>query len=82
MLFNHDNITNSDDEVLVLSAATSWNPDEEGPVEGDWDDEDDEDFDDQAADLDDLHEIQVDDDIGEPDPEDDDHFPDDDDEDE
>jgi hypothetical protein len=46
------------------------------------DDEEDEDFDDRAADLDDLHEIQVDDDINEPDadpdPDDDDHLPDDD----
>lgn len=78
MLFNNDNVTNSGDEVLVVSATTSWNPDEEGPVEGDWDDEDDEDFDDRAEDLDDLHEIQVDDDLGEPDPDDDDHFPEDD----
>ena len=76
------NLENENIHTGTLPFNTSWNPDEEGPVEGDWDDEDDEDFDDQAADLDDLHEIQVDDDIGEPDPEDDDHFPDDDDEDE
>lgn len=44
--------------------------------ESDWNDEDD-DLDNQ---LDDLHEIQVDDDLGEPDPEDDYPQPDDDDE--
>ncbi len=80
MLLTNLEIESIDNEALPFNA--SWNPDEEGPVEGDWDDEDDEDFDDQAADLDDLHEIQVDDDLGEPDPEDDDHFPEDDDEDE
>jgi len=79
LLINLEN-DNMMDETSMFNS--SWNPDEEGPVEGDWDDEDDEDFDDMAADLDDLHEIQVDDDIGEPDPEEDDHFPDDDDEDE
>ena len=41
-------------------------------------DEEDEDFDDILDDKEDLHEIQVDDDMGEPDPEDDDHLPDDD----
>jgi hypothetical protein len=45
-------------------------------VEGDWDDEDDEDFDDRAEDENDLHEIQLDNDIFDPD--DDDHLPDDD----
>lgn len=81
MLFNNHNITNADDEVLVLCTAASWNPDD-APADDDWDDDDDEDFDDMAADLDDLHEIQVDDDLGEPDPDEDDHFPDDDEEDE
>ncbi|OOQ56997.1 hypothetical protein [Mucilaginibacter pedocola] len=46
--------------------------------EGDWDDEEDEDFDDKLNDIDDLHEIRVGDDVREPDPEDDDHLPDDD----
>jgi len=45
-------------------------------IEEDWDDEDDEDFDDRAEDENDLHEIQIDNDIFDPD--DDDHFPDDD----
>jgi hypothetical protein len=40
--------------------------------------DDDEDFDDFVEDENDLHEVQVDDDLGEPDPEDDDHLPDDD----
>lgn len=39
-------------------------------------DDDDEDFDDMAEDRDDLNEIRVGDDLGEPDPEDDDHLPD------
>jgi hypothetical protein len=52
------------------------NGDDDLPVEGDWDDEEDEDFDDQTESTNDLHEIQVDDDLGEPDPEDDDHLPD------
>ncbi len=59
----------------ALSFNTSWDPNEEGPVEGDWDDEEDEDFEDRAEDLDDLHEIQMDDDLGELDPDEDDHFP-------
>ena len=54
-------------------------PDEnDDVVEGDWDDEEDEDFDDQFETRTDLNEIRTGDDIGEPDPEDDDHLPDDD----
>jgi hypothetical protein len=49
---------------------------EERPTQGDWNDEEDEDFDDQMESTNDLHEIQVDDDLSEPDPEDDDHLPD------
>ena len=49
-----------------------------GPLEGSWDDEEDEDFDDQMESRNDLNEIRVGDDIGEPDPEDADHLPDDD----
>ncbi len=63
-------------ETDRLTFTGSWDPDEE------WsgaDDEDDEDFDDRAADLDDLHEIQLEDeDFDEPDADDDDHLPDDD----
>lgn len=54
-------------------------PDEDDDVvEGDWDDEEDEDFDDQFETRSDLNEIRTGDDVGEPDPEDDDHLPDDD----
>ena len=54
-------------------------PDEDDDiVEGDWNDEDDEDFDDQFEIRSDLNEIRAGDDVGEPDPEDDDHLPDDD----
>ena len=60
----------------------------ERSADDDLDDEEDEDFDDRGNDIDDLHEIQVDDDLNEPDADsgyditnpdpDDDHFPDDD----
>lgn len=53
-------------------------PDEGNALEGSWDDEEDEDFDDQTEAIDDLNEIRAGDDLGEPDPEDDDHLPDDD----
>lgn len=72
-------IENTNDTVPALANSSLPSPDgDEKPVEGDWNDEDDEDFDDRAEDLDDLHEIQAGDDIHEPDPEDDDHLPDDD----
>ena len=64
----------------ALSFNASWNPDDDMPVESDWDDEDDEDFDDRVADLEDLHQIELEEELGEPDPDDDDHLPDDDDE--
>ena len=50
-------------------------PAEGSPVEGDWNDEEDEDFDDRMEFEDDLREIINGDDLGEPDPEDDDHMP-------
>jgi hypothetical protein len=50
-------------------------PAEEAPVEGDWNDEEDEDFDDQMEFEEDMREIRTGDDVGEPDPEDDDHMP-------
>lgn len=59
------------DEILMYGGG-------DDPLEGDWDDQEDEDFDDILEDKEDLHEIQVDGSIGEPDPEDDDHLPDDD----
>jgi hypothetical protein len=66
---------NESDELaddLNLTSST------DEPVEGDWDDEEDEDFDDAVESRNDLNEIRAGDDIGEPDPEDDDHLPDDD----
>ena len=52
--------------------------DDDDVVEGDWNDEEDEDFDDQFESRSDQNEIRVGDDLGEPDPDDDDHLPDDD----
>lgn len=54
-------------------------PDDVDFVEGNWGDEEDEDFDDKMEVEDDLNEIRVGDDINEPnaDPDDDDHLPDD-----
>jgi len=68
----------SDELADDLNVTSSVDPDgdDDLPVEGDWDDEEDEDFDDETESRNDLHEIQVDDDLGEPDPEDDDHLPD------
>ncbi len=60
------------DEILMQF------PGGEDEIEGDWKDEDDEDFDDQLDVEGDLHEIRVDDDLNEPNPEEDDHLPDDD----
>lgn len=51
-------------------------PAEDSPVEGDWNDEEDEDFDDQMELEEDMREIRTADDLEEPDPEDDDHMPD------
>jgi hypothetical protein len=55
-------------------------PDDVNFVQGDWNDEEDEDFDDKMEVEDDMNEIRVGDDINEPnaDPDDDDHLPDDD----
>ena len=41
MLFTNLENGNINDEALIVN--TSWNPEEEGPVEGDWDDEEDDD---------------------------------------
>ena len=64
------------DDSLELETITSDLPgDDDDPAdgEGDWSDIDDEDFEDMAEDRDDLHEIELDDNIL--DPEDDDHLP-------
>ena len=76
MQFTDIENSNVNDEALIVN--TSWDPDEDGAVGGDWDDEEDEDLDDRLADLDDLHEIQIDEDLDEPSEDDDDHFPEDD----
>ncbi|MBK0380620.1 hypothetical protein [Mucilaginibacter segetis] len=61
-------------------AEQEWDEDEQETADNDWDveDEADEEFDDEAADRNDLHEIRVGDDVHEPNPEEDDHLPDDD----
>ena len=72
---------NANDERFAYDTITMLMPgddDDDEDEDGDWSDIDDEDFEDMAEDMNDLHEIQVDDDLGEPDPEDDDHLPDDD----
>ncbi|SDP16222.1 hypothetical protein SAMN05428975_0529 [Mucilaginibacter sp. OK268] len=66
----------SDNPYAFATSVMLAPGDEDDEFESDWNDEDD-DLDNQ---LDDLHEIQVDDDLNEPDPEDDYPQPDDDDE--
>ncbi|WDF76588.1 hypothetical protein PQ469_22125 [Mucilaginibacter sp. KACC 22773] len=64
---------------ILNHASFSLSPrNDDNPIEGDWDDEDDEDFDDQLDAESDLHNIQAGDAADEPDPDDDDHLPDDD----
>jgi hypothetical protein len=67
--FENDNV---DDGSLTFNS--SWGPEDEA-----WDDEEDDDFEDRLEDLDDLHEIQVqEEDFEAPAEEDDDHLPEDD----
>jgi hypothetical protein len=63
---------NVDDGSLTFNS--SWGPEDEA-----WDDEEDDDFEDRLEDLDDLHEIQVqeEEEFEEPAEDDDDHLPDD-----
>ena len=66
-------------KLFVLNTITLNMPGDDDDVEdedGDWSDIDDEDFEDMAEDEDDLHEIQLDNNILDPD--DDDHLPEDD----
>jgi hypothetical protein len=56
-------------QLPALGDVTLPVPGSDNPIEGDWDDEDDEDFDDR---------LDARNDLGIPDPEDDDHLPDDD----
>lgn len=73
-------LTFVDTEIKRPNLTVFSTPDEDDFVEGDWDDEDDEDFDDNMEVEDDLNEIRVGDDLNEPDadPDNDDHLPDDD----
>ena len=73
-----DQYNNPENESDELADDLNLTPSADEPVEGDWDDEEDEDFDDAVENRNDLNEIRVGDDLGEPDPEDDDHLPDDD----
>jgi hypothetical protein len=65
-------------DTLPLNAAITFlspgDDDDAEDEDGDWSDIDDEDFEDLAEDRDDLHEMELDNDIF--DPEDDDHLPD------
>jgi hypothetical protein len=68
------------DVPLTNTAITFLSPGDDDDVEdedGDWSDIDDEDFEDLAEDRDDLHEMELENNIF--DPEDEDHLPDDDD---
>jgi hypothetical protein len=76
MEFFESRYQNTDHSVFKYDTLFLQGPGQEDePVEGDWNDEEDEDFDDQTESVNDLHEIQVDNDLGEPDSEDDDHMP-------
>ena len=72
----------TENEVLIdnffVNSTSMLAPGGERAIEGDWDDEDDEDFDDRLDAENDLREIKVRDNVYEPDTEDDDHLPDDD----
>lgn len=61
-------------DILVMNALVNRMPDNDDDDLAD-DDDDDENYDDLAEDENDLREIRVNDDLGEPDPEDDDHLP-------
>ncbi len=63
--------------VETVAMLSPGDDDDANDEDGDWSDIDDEDFEDMAEDRDDLHEIELDNDVF--DPADDDHLPDDDD---
>ena len=77
MLYKFEN-TDTESDTSFLKHATLWGPDngEENDErdDNDWD-EDGGGIDDPTEDSDDLHEIQADDDLDEPNLEDDEHFP-------
>jgi len=60
-------------ERKTITLELPGDDDDPADGEGDWSDIDDEDFEDRAEDENDLHEIELDDNIF--DPEDDDHLP-------
>lgn len=66
---------NNEYDIFPETVVMEFPGDDDDPAdgEGDWSDIDDEDFEDMAEDQDDLHEIELDDNIF--DPEDDDHLP-------
>lgn len=76
MEFFESRYQDTDHSVFKYDTLFLQGPGEEEPVEGDWGDEEDEDFDDQTESVSDLHEIQVDDDLSKPDRDEDDHMPD------
>ena len=79
MQFSESRYQEKDHFVFKYDTLFLQDPGEDDePVEGDWNDEQDEDFDDQMESENDLHEIRVGDDVREPNPEEDDHLPDDD----
>jgi len=63
--------------VDTITFSMPGDDDDDQDEDGDWSDIDDEDFEDEAEDKDDLHEMELDNNVF--DPEDDDHLPDDDD---
>ncbi|MES2268727.1 MAG: hypothetical protein V4520_18325 [Bacteroidota bacterium] len=67
---DQDNNEDFADELNLTPPA-----EEDAAIEGDWQDEEDEDFEDQMEFEEDMREIRTDDDLGEPDPEDGDHMP-------
>jgi len=78
MLFNNPQIEPKNRHLPSDEITTMLSPGGEDDNEDmDWSDIDDEDFEDMAEDKDDYHQIQLDNDLF--DPEDDDHLPDDDD---
>ena len=76
MTYNEDDNNEITQTINIENTYAEYSPGGDDDLEGDWDDEDDEVFDDMADDREDLHDIIIEDDI--PDEEDDDHLPEDD----
>ena len=79
LLSEYTNDTLIDDKPAFNTISMSFpgDDDDEQDGDGDWTDVDDEDFEDMAGDMEDLHQIKINNDIY--DPEDADHLPEDDD---